>query len=238
MKEEAVRIQQKYKELGISALDDREILVLLLLHTESAEKAVADADKLLTTFGTLCAVLEKSPRLLTDTKTVGVQAAVLLNLIPTLSRACGIEKSESARLTDENYIDILRSLFIGYTTEHFYMLSLKGDNSIIETDCLSKGTINRAAIYTRHAISIALNNGTKKVILAHNHPNGSPMPSDDDIRVTLELYDALKMINVELIDHVVISDNAFVSMSKDMHLFENYVPSHIRTKFTTTYRPT
>lgn len=226
-------IQNKYKNNGISALDDCEILQLLLEFTTSPEDAKIQSNQLFEKFGSLSCIFERTPRALIDAGKINEQSAVLLNMQSALLRLCEKEKNFTHQITDNNYLSIIATLFIGATTEQFYLLCLNKANKILSVNLLSEGTLSRVNIYTRTVLEIALHNNADKIILTHNHPNGIPFPSTEDISLTHILTDAVEALGIQLLDHVIVTNKSTLSMRNDLNIFDSRLQSKLNTKFIT-----
>jgi DNA repair protein RadC len=212
---------EKYNNKEISSMSDLEILELILSLTEPPETAHTAARQLTECFGSLCCILERSPLALKGCAPLSNQTLVMLNMQSALFRRCAVSKNRFNRLTEDNLELFVRSLFIGCSTEMFFMISLDDKGVYIAETLLSGGTSNKTSVYTRGVIEAALRTNARSVIFAHNHPNGIALPSSEDIVLTYTLYDALEAINVKLLDHIVITEKTMVSIRNDMHAFEN-----------------
>lgn len=91
--------------------------------------------------------------------------------------------------------------------EHFTVLYLDNRHRLLSAETPFSGTIDSAAVYPREIVKRALHNNAAAVILAHNHPSGVAEPSDTDIRLTRKLGDALGLLDIRVLDHIVIGDN-------------------------------
>ena len=122
-----------------------------------------------------------------------------------LSIASGrIAKGQAVTSTEaaSNYL----SLKIGSLEyEVFVILHLNNMHEVIECEELFRGTIDQAAVYPREVVKSALYKNTSAIILAHNHISGQTEPSQSDIQITERLVDALKLIDVRVIDHIIVS---------------------------------
>ena len=79
-------------------------------------------------------------------------------------------------------------------------------------DSISKGTVNSAVISPRELFVEALQKNAVSIVLLHNHPSGDPTPSKEDVLITRRIQEAGRLIGVELLDHIVIGDNCYVSL--------------------------
>ena len=110
-----------------------------------------------------------------------------------------------------NYV---RLLFAGRECEYFYALFLDSQNKLIEASEMFRGTIDGAAIYPREVVKEALKLNASAVIFAHNHPSGCPDPSTADQRITGRLKDALALVDVRVLDHLVVGDLQVASFAE------------------------
>lgn len=100
-------------------------------------------------------------------------------------------------------------------SEHFMILLLDNNLKLITSKILFVGTIDEVKIYIRDLIKCALDHNAHSVIVSHNHPSGNAQPSPSDIRITLKIKSALKLIDMELIDHIIVSGNEFTSFTAE-----------------------
>lgn len=92
------------------------------------------------------------------------------------------------------------------TREHFMVAFLNAQHSLIECEVLFSGTIDGSAVYPRVIAKAALLNDAAALVLCHNHPSGVLTPSTADRTITARIKDALNLINVRVLDHIIISD--------------------------------
>jgi DNA repair protein RadC len=102
--------------------------------------------------------------------------------------------------------------------EKFLAAFLDSGNTIIETRVISEGTIGESPIYPREVVKYALNCDCKSIIFAHNHPGGSQKPSGKDIEVTKNFISVFKSLNINVHDHMIIANNAYISMAEQGYL--------------------
>jgi DNA repair protein RadC len=104
--------------------------------------------------------------------------------------------------------------------EHFVVLYMNTKHRVLWADVPFHGTINTASIFPREILKAALLCGCSAIVVGHNHPSGDPVPSQEDIRLTKDLADACKLLEVQLLDHIVMGDGTtqYLSM-KDKGMF-------------------
>ncbi|MCF0237783.1 MAG: DNA repair protein RadC [Sphaerochaetaceae bacterium] len=103
--------------------------------------------------------------------------------------------------------------------EHFLALSLNGANELMETRVITVGLVNRTLVHPREVFSEAIKNRATSIILAHNHPSGNLMPSNDDIEVTIRLKKAGNILGIEILDHIIFSEDSYYSMREKGEFF-------------------
>lgn len=98
--------------------------------------------------------------------------------------------------------------------ESFLVLFLDTQNRLLAAEVLFEGTLNQTAVYPREVLRAVLAHGAASVVLAHNHPSGSSAPSDSDVLLTRKLSQALALIDVRVLDHVIVAGRAMASMAQ------------------------
>ena len=107
----------------------------------------------------------------------------------------------------KSVVDFLRAKLVANEREVFALIYLSNNNEIIEYKELFFGTINSASVYPREVVKDVLKSNAASVILAHNHPSGSCDISDADKCITKKLIDALALIDVQVLDHIIVGDS-------------------------------
>ncbi len=106
--------------------------------------------------------------------------------------------------------------------EHLFLIGLDNKNNIKNISLLGVGTSNKVEIGNKDLLRIALLSGSNKVILVHNHPSGEVEPSKMDKEFTNTIYKFLKIFNIELLDHIIVSENIYKSMAEDELINKDY----------------
>ena len=171
------------------------------------------ADDLLIKYGSPGAVIEAGkPQLIKEG--LSESNALLISLVPDLIRH--IERNRYGKhpqlrtlIATEKFLEYR---FLGENIERFYMLALDNSGKLIECVHLQSGTEDSAPFYLKHVLADVVRTGAKSIVLTHNHPNSTPTPSDADINCTLTLMDALQVIGVPLLDHIIMLGSHGVSI--------------------------
>lgn len=131
------------------------------------------------------------------------------------------EKIVTKRFTRSNYLtspdatrEFLQIILAKEHRELFIVIFLDNQNGVIGYETLFQGTIDGAAIYPREIVKAVLDNNSASVILAHNHPSGTAMPSEADKRITARVIQALDTIDVRVLDHLVVGGIDMVSFAE------------------------
>jgi DNA repair protein RadC len=147
----------------------------------------------------------------------------LLKLIPDFSRLYLIDKNKDRPVDISNLCEFFSDKFIGRTTEIVYILLLDSKDKELYSGVLSKGSINSADLPIRKIVELALSYNAASVAIAHNHLSGIALPSKIDLVTTNLIYKSLKLINVRLIDHVIVSEDDSISLAQSAYNIESFV---------------
>lgn len=98
--------------------------------------------------------------------------------------------------------------------EHFAILLLDTKNQIIAFPDISIGSLNASIVHPREVFRCAINHFASSMILVHNHPSGDPSPSMEDIHITKKLIAGSKILDIEILDHIIVGDNKFTSLKQ------------------------
>ena len=197
---------------------------LLLRFAVGETNAAALAQRLLERWPCLASVLEADAQELSAVEGMTDECAVLLRLVPELQRRYLIARSApETRLVDSvAFGGYLLPYFYGAKDEMVYLLSLDATGKPLSCRLIGHGSVNSANVPVRRLVQEALTANATAVVLAHNHPSGIAIPSREDIDLTLRLRDALDVMDILLLDHLVIADDDFVSMSDSGYLRRAY----------------
>ena len=208
------RAKDRYRQLGADALADHELLELALFYAIPRQDTNETAHRLLKRFRSLQGVLQATPEELEKEEGVGRSAALLLCLIGDISRRARITSLPEKILNSPDRTGAyFMELLTGQKRELLYQVCLDGKGKVLSSRCLAEGDVSMAAVSVRQVVEYALRAGAVGVVLAHNHPSGVALPSQEDIATTRLIRDALRTMNIQLVDHVVVADGDYVSMA-------------------------
>ena len=203
------RLRVRFLRAGREAVDDRELLELLLSGCRPAHDAGALAGALMNTFGTAPRALAARPDRLRSVPGLSDDAVAALKAAEALGiRMARAEVPDTVRPSLGSYdkvVDYCRTLAGHREVEEFHILYLDRTNRLLADECLQKGSVCHTPAYPREICIRCLELQASAVVALHNHPSGSSDPSRADIAMTNRIRDALKTIEVTLLDHVIVT---------------------------------
>lgn len=211
---------EKLAKFGPEYLTDVELLAILL-RTGTREKSPLDlARELLDLAGGIRQLGRLNLRELQAVKGIGqvksVQIKAILEIGKRYHKEAGFTRYQigSPQEIAQYYMEEMCEL----SQEHFKVIVLNTKNELISDKDLFIGTVNRSLVGLKEVFEYALKNSAVSIILMHNHPSGNPEPSQEDILLTRRCAEAAKLMDIQLLDHIVIGKHKFVSL-KERHLF-------------------
>lgn len=210
------RMRGRFLKNGLSGFADHEALELLLYYAIPRGDVNPVAHALMDRFGSLSGVFSAPAELLTQVEGVGERTATLLRLIPQIAQKARLSdlERELALNTREQVGAYLLELFSRERNEAVYEICLDGKGKLLACRRLGEGSASAVTLDVRAVVQNALLCSASSVILAHNHPSGVALPSQEDRTATLRVQDALATVDVRLEDHIVVADHDFISFSE------------------------
>jgi len=210
------RVRERFMEEGLDGFKDHEILELLLYYCVRRRDTNALAHRRLKEYGTLHDLLEAHPRDIARRCKVSLNTATLISLCVPLARRYMNGKWGERPVLNSSFKagEYAMTLFAGRIYEAFFAICLDSQNKVNHAALVHEGTINEAPVYPRLIVETALRHKASSVILAHNHPGGSLKPSVADIEVTKKIYAALKSISINVVDHIIVAGQNYISFAE------------------------
>lgn len=210
------RPREKLLLRGADALSDAELLAIQLRTGSAGKTAVDLARELLQTSGSLHALFCATQKDLCTIKGFGKAKYAQLHAVLELSRRCLTEElSQGPLLNNASSVKRYLNAKMGhYQSEVFSIILLDNHYQFIAYEELFYGTINSACVYPREVIKTALHHNAAAVIFAHNHPSGQIEPSDADKSITHKLKQALDLLDIQSIDHMIVGLNKVYSFAE------------------------
>lgn len=207
------RPRERLMTHGAETLSDAELLAILLGSGTLGKNAIQLARELL--IEGMPALRRRELSQLSQTRGVGAAKAARIAAAFELSRRLAAHEQEMAPHFDADALG--RALIAGYAhhqQERLGVVLLDSRQRIVRQRDVFIGTINQALVSTRDIVRCALETNASAVVLYHNHPSGDPAPSADDLLFTRKMQEALKLVDLELVDHLIIGASRFYSMKQ------------------------
>lgn len=209
------RVKERFLKEGLDNFEQHQVLEMLLFFGIPMKDTNEMAHQLLETFGSLYKVMEASYEDIRRVPGMTDNAAVLICFSCQLARRYWTDRCEMGVVItcSHDVGDFIKYRFIGERVESLYVISLDNRSKVLNCSCISRGDVNFADASPRKILQQALQDNATQVVLVHNHPNGHAYPSSADIEATEELARGLLMAEVRLLDHIIVSEDDFVSMA-------------------------
>jgi DNA repair protein RadC len=201
------RLRERMFNAGANALQDYELLELLLFAAIPRRDVKPLAKELLAEFRDLWSLLNADPQRLIS---FGLSEAAAATLLATGAVALRAHKSAIVKgplLNNwQRIIDYCRAALAHETREQFWLLFLDRKNHLLAEEMHQHGTIDHTPVYPREVVRRALEVGAGALVLVHNHPSGDAQPSREDIEMTRAIADACRPLGIALHDHIIIGN--------------------------------
>lgn len=210
------RLKDRFRAEGLDNFDERHVLELLLFYCIPRQDTAPLAQRLLDHFGSVAQVLEASVEELEKISGVGYNVSTLLALTTEIGRYYLVNRTMNLDIlnTTEDCGYYLMRRFHGRRNETVFLLCLDAKCKVLCCREVGEGSVNSANIPIRRIVEIALGVNATTVVLAHNHPSGLAIPSDEDVHTTKRVAAALDTVEIQLADHIVVADDDYVSLAQ------------------------
>ena len=210
------RIKKRFLEQGLDGFDDHNVLELLLFYALPRQDTNPLAHALLDHFGSLDAVLEAPREELLKVPGIGENAATLLQLVPAVSRRYEMTKNDFGEILDSTQKagDYLTARYLYERDEVVCVICLDAKRRVLCCKNLFRGDVNSAGVSVRKIAELAIAKNASAVILSHNHTSGIALPSREDEQTTKRIKTALEAMNIELLDHIIVAGDDYISMAE------------------------
>jgi len=210
------RVRELYLQGGLDHWQEYAVLEMILFYSLPQKDTKELAKALIKQYGSLAGVMDAPYEDLLRFPGVGAQTAVLLKLFPDVSRKYMISKtsSEGTLNTLEKVGDYIAAHFVGLTREQVYIVCLDGKSKLLYGGFIAEGSVDLTSVSARTITELALLHRANGVVLAHNHPGGYALPSENDRVATLKIATTLNAVGIPLLDHIIVSGGDYVSMAQ------------------------
>ena len=190
------RVRKKFIKTGFTGFADHEKLELLLFYSRPRIDTNAIAHNLIDKFKTIGGVFDADFDMLKEVDGVDEATAVLLKMIPALSK------------------EYVKNQFLGENVENVRIACVDDKLRLVDCAVISEGTPGTVAVNIRKIVEFTYKNKCESIIIAHNHPNGDLIPSDEDIKATSDLFRTLKPVGIMLLDHIIVAGGQAISLKE------------------------
>lgn len=212
------RPREKFLLKGKNSLSDAELLAIIMGSGNREDSAVELGRKILSSVGNNwhnLSLLQISDLM----KFKGIGEAKAISIAAALEigrRRAAQEVPERVQVTSsKESFKVLLPYLSDLQTEEFWAIYLNQNNRILGKSKLSSGGINQSVVDVRILFKTALEHLATGIIVAHNHPSGNLKPSTEDLKITKQITDAGKILNIQLLDHLIIAQNCYLSFADE-----------------------
>jgi len=203
--------REKLTKKGVKALKDYELLAIVLGSGTKDKDVLKLSREIIKLFEDDFEniSLEK----LTSIHGLGLAKSSQILSAIELSKRYLIKQNKKIRDADDIYNELLE--YKNKKQEYFIVITLDGANHIIEKRVVSIGILNRSLVHPREVFADAISDRAASIVIAHNHPSGLLEASNEDILITKRLQESAKLLGIELLDHIIVSKNGYLSMKDE-----------------------
>lgn len=212
---ESERPRERLARLGPRALSNAELLAILVRIGVAGENAVQVAQRLLNTFNGVTGLHRAAFSEVCDQHGIGTAKAAQIKAALELGYRMKQESIEQGSIhSPEEAAHLIVHEMSALEQEELWVILLDTRNHHLSTDMVYKGSLNSSQVRVGELFKNALRRNAASIIVAHNHPSGDPTPSPDDIAVTRAIVQAGKILDVDVLDHLVIGGGKFISLKQ------------------------
>ena len=211
-----MRPRERLIGLGANALSTTELIAILLRAGVRGENVITMSGKLLAKVGGLSGLPEASIKDMCDLYGVSeAKACQVLAAVELGRRAASVNPQNRPVIgSPEDVNNIVGPEMSQLPQEQLRALLLNTKNRVVAMRTIYQGTVNSASIRVAEILRPAIRENCPALIIVHNHPSGDPTPSPEDVLVTRRLSQSAEMMDIELLDHIIIGEQSFVSMKQ------------------------
>ncbi|REC46134.1 RadC family protein [Chryseobacterium pennipullorum] len=212
------RPREKFLQKGKNSLSDSELLAIIMGSGNKEDSVLELARKILKSVNNSWHQLSLlSVKDLMKFKGIGEAKAIsIISALEIGRRRLGQEIPEKSTIGNSNdAYQILKNHLEDLRTEEFWAIFLNNSNKVVHISKLTQGGISQSIVDVRVLFKTALDHFSTGIIIAHNHPSGSIKPSREDLNITQKIKEAGKTLSIQLLDHIIITQNAYCSFSDE-----------------------
>ncbi len=209
------RMKQRFRNSGFDGMSDHEVLEYMLFYVFKQGNTNEIAHRLIKTFGSLAGVLEADYESLIQVSGIKENAASYIkSILPLFTRYHASVKAKKDMTDGDQCGEFFMSYYYGLKTEKVMVMLLDTACKMITAETVCEGDLDSATFNLRRLVEIVVRNKAAAIVLAHNHPGGIALPSKEDVDATIGIRNALAAMGIMLLDHVILTEDDYVSMGK------------------------
>jgi DNA repair protein RadC len=214
--DESERPRERLRRLGAQALTSAELLAILLRVGVHGENAVQVGQRLMSHFHGLSGLHRASFDEVCAERGIGEAKAAQIKAAIELGRRLAAESPEDRPSihSPQDAADLLRYEMSALEQEELRVVLLDNRNHLLGSETVYRGSVNSSQVRVGELFKTAIRRNAVAVIVVHNHPSGDPAPSPDDVAVTRAIVQAGKLLDIDVLDHLVIGAGKFVSLKE------------------------
>ncbi|HPB37995.1 MAG TPA: DNA repair protein RadC [Syntrophorhabdus sp.] len=208
------RPRERLQRLGPDALSSHELLALIIGRGIPKRSVLDIAHDLLRKFGSVQGISKATMEELSAISGIGTAKAAQIKAAFELAKRQDLEQDIPPYTVNNPHILVkaIRATIQDKAKEHFKLVLLNTRNKVTGIIPISVGTLNASLVHPREVFKEAIHGNAASVILVHNHPSNDLEPSEEDVRLTRRMVEVGTIMGIEVLDHIIISKNDFLSM--------------------------
>ena len=213
------RPRERLQQFGAQALSVPEILALVMGRGIAGESVMTTAQRLLARFGNVQGIAAATVEELSQVRGIGPAKAAQLRAAFELANRAEHYSGDGEHVpvkTPEDIVSLVKGRLKGKKKEHFLALLLNTRNQLIKIAEISVGSLDTSIVHPREVFKEAVSASAAAVVFVHNHPSGDSTASEDDVALTRRLIEAGQIMGIDVLDHIIVTDNkAFLSLKRE-----------------------
>lgn len=211
------RLRDRFIQQGISGLQPYEIIELFLTFVIPQKDVKPAAKEAIDKFVSVKGFFDADEKELSQIPFFKDKALALRKFIKEVSLLYYKQQAEQLPVTQskEELISYCKAKLGFQPNEEFWMISLDSKQAIIKENLISKGLSDKTPVYPKQVIEKAMKNGASSLLLLHNHPNGNPQASEQDISITKAIEIPARVLNISIYDHIIVAEDKYFSFKEN-----------------------
>jgi len=207
------RLRNRFLMHGIYSLQPYEIIELFLTFVIPQKDVKQAAKQAIEKFSTIKGFFDADEKELSQIPYFKDKALVLRLFIKEVALLYQKQQAELMPVSQskDDLLNYCKNKLGFNKNEEFWLISLDSKNSIIKENIISKGITDKSSVYPRQVLETALINGASSILLLHNHPNGNPKASEQDITITKAIDIPARVLNITIYDHIIVAGEKYFS---------------------------